>query len=109
MDNNALVIVDREGTIRHWNTRAEQWFGYAAGTAVGQTLDLIVPPEFRADHWTGFRRAMDAGAAEMDGRSAPFPVRCATGVVTPFVGALTLLRDAGRRVIGAAVVFEPGA
>ena len=33
-------------------------FGYSAAVAIGQTLDLIVPEEERADHWRSYRRVM---------------------------------------------------
>jgi PAS domain S-box-containing protein len=33
-------------------------FGYAAVEAIGQTIDLLMPPEVRADHWRNYRRVM---------------------------------------------------
>jgi PAS domain S-box-containing protein len=36
---DAVLIADREGIIRYWNTGAERIFGYAAGEAVGRSLD----------------------------------------------------------------------
>ena len=33
-------------------------FGYSAADAIGQTIDLVVPPEERADHWRNYRRVM---------------------------------------------------
>ena len=58
---HAVVSADREGIIRGWNEIAEQIFGHGAGQAIGQTLDLIVPEEERADHWRNFRRVMATG------------------------------------------------
>src|SRR3974390_2853750 len=58
---HAVVSADREGIIRGWNETAEQIFGHSAGQAIGQTLDLIVPEEERADHWRNFRRVMATG------------------------------------------------
>jgi PAS domain-containing protein len=106
-EDKAIVIVDVGGIIRLWNARAEEWFGYSAEAAIGQSLDLIVPAEFRADHWRGFFRAMKTGAADLDGRSTPFPVLCANAVTSPFVGILSLLRDTQSCVSGAMVVFLP--
>jgi PAS domain S-box-containing protein len=57
----AIVSADREGIIRGWNETAEQIFGHSAGQAIGQTLDLIVPEEERANHWRNFRRVMATG------------------------------------------------
>ena len=58
---HAVVSADREGIIRDWNETAEYIFGYSAGQAIGQTLDLIIPEEERADHWRNFRRVMATG------------------------------------------------
>jgi PAS domain-containing protein len=46
---HAVVSADREGIIRDWNETAEHIFGHSAGQAIGQTLDLIIPEEERAD------------------------------------------------------------
>ncbi len=108
MDSHAVVIADPAGIIRFWSRGAESAFGYSPGHAVGRTLDLIVPPEFREAHWIGFRRAMARGAAEAEGTPTPFPVRRADGEVVPTPGRLTLMREPLGQVIGAAVVFERG-
>lgn len=44
---DAIVFADREGVIRLWNRRAEEVFGYTAGDALGQTLDIIIPEGLR--------------------------------------------------------------
>jgi PAS domain S-box-containing protein len=44
----------RDGIIRPWNAAASTVFGYSAAEAVGQSLDLIVPEQFRVRHWDGF-------------------------------------------------------
>ncbi len=106
-EGRALVMVDRSGIIRHLNDRAETWFGYPAATALGQTLDLIVPRAFQADHWKGFHRAVASGSAGAEAQATPFPVQCADGAIATFRGQLTLLRDPDGSVIGAIVVFAP--
>jgi PAS domain S-box-containing protein len=58
---HAVVSADREGIIRDWNETAEHIFGHSAGQAIGQTLDLVVPEEERANHWRNFRRVMANG------------------------------------------------
>jgi PAS domain S-box-containing protein len=59
---DAVIFADRDGIIRFWNAAAETMFGYRAEEALGQTLDLIIPESLRAQHWTGYRRAMASGA-----------------------------------------------
>jgi PAS domain S-box-containing protein len=65
---DAIIFANREGIIRLWNARAEQMFGYASSEAVGSSLDLIIPQHLRAAHWQGYRRAISAGRARLDGK-----------------------------------------
>ncbi|NMG46306.1 PAS domain S-box protein [Aromatoleum toluvorans] len=64
----ALIYADRDGIIRRWNRAAETMFGYPAGHALGQSLDLIIPENLRAAHWRGFNAAMLSGATRLHGR-----------------------------------------
>jgi PAS domain S-box-containing protein len=105
VDKNAIVIAGPEGFIRFWNSAAETAFGHAAGEAIGQPLDLIVPPEFQDAHWIGFRRAIASGVAEAEGQNSPFPVRLASGEVEPRQARLSLIRAPDGQVVAAMVVF----
>jgi len=105
MDSSALVIADPAGVICFWSPGAERAFGYRADQAVGQTLDLIVPAEYREAHWRGFRRAIETGVAEAEGVPGPFPVRHAGGDIAPIEGRLTLVRQPQGRVVAAIVAF----
>lgn len=58
---DALLVSDKEGIIRFWNSGAEQLFGHTAAEAVGQSLDLIIPENLRGRHWEGYRRVMGSG------------------------------------------------
>jgi PAS domain S-box-containing protein len=52
-----MIVADRDGIIREWNVAAERIFGFSAAEAIGQTLDLVVPEEERADH-CNYRRVI---------------------------------------------------
>jgi len=58
---DALLVSDRQGIIRFWNSGAEQMFGYPAAEAIGQSLDLIIPENLRGRHWEGYHRVMASG------------------------------------------------
>ena len=58
---DAIIISDREGFIRFWNSGAEQIFGFTAAETVGQSLDLIIPENLRSRHWEGYWRVMESG------------------------------------------------
>lgn len=105
MDDNPIIMADAEGVIRFWNAAAEQAFGHLTADAVGRTLDLIVPPDYRDAHWKGFRRAMATAEAAVEGQAGPFAPYRADGVVAEMVGRLTLLRNGAGTAIGAMVVF----
>jgi PAS domain S-box-containing protein len=65
---DAMIFADREGTIRVWNTRAEEMFGYAASEVTGRSLDLIIPQHLRAAHWQAYHQAIAAGRTRSDGK-----------------------------------------
>lgn len=43
--DDAIVSTDLAGTISSWNGAAERMLGYSEQEAIGQSIDLIVPPE----------------------------------------------------------------
>ena len=47
--NDAIITKTLDGTITAWNKAAERLFGYSAAEAVGKSIDIIVPPDRRAD------------------------------------------------------------
>lgn len=102
-----MVVADAAGLICHWSQGAEELTGHAAATAVGSSLDLIVPPDYRERHWAGFRAAMESGNARFEGAAANIPVLCADGAVRRWPGRFTLIRDARGTPAGAAAVLVP--
>jgi PAS domain S-box-containing protein len=58
---DAIIASDDEGIIRFWNRGAERIFGYAKDSAIGQSLDIIIPEQLRARHWLGYRQVMANG------------------------------------------------
>jgi PAS domain S-box-containing protein len=47
--NDAIITKTLKGIITGWNPAAERLFGYSAAEAVGQHIDLIVPPDRRGE------------------------------------------------------------
>lgn len=47
---DAMVIVDRAGTISLVNAQAEQMFGYERAELIGQTVEILVPDRYSGMH-----------------------------------------------------------
>ena len=47
---NAMLVVNKEGTITLANPTAEVLFGYKKGELTGQKIEVLVPERFRAAH-----------------------------------------------------------
>ncbi len=121
---DALIYADKEGIIRAWNPGAEAVFGFGADEALGQNLDLIIPPHLRAPHWRGFHRAMARGVtshgAEVrttrglhkDGERRLY-VNMSFGVVKDddgsVLGSVAMARDATERYLAEKVRREAAA
>ncbi len=51
-----------DGTTQYWNKASENLYGYTAGEALGRSLlDLIIPPEMRADVWQAIQYMAESG------------------------------------------------
>lgn len=103
----ALVFAEPSGVIRIWNAAAESLFGYRAAEAIGRTLDLIVPPDYRARHWAGYRAAMEAADGNIDHSSFNIPALHRNGTVIRVEVRLLVVHDSRNRVAGAMAVFMP--
>ncbi|SHL62911.1 PAS domain S-box-containing protein [Bradyrhizobium lablabi] len=101
--NDAIITKALDGTITAWNRAAERLFGYSATEAVGQRIDIIVPPERRdeiseilakigrgeaIEHYETLRVRKDG--KELHVSLAVSPLRSSTGEV---VGASKIARD----------------
>ena len=65
--SDAVVYADAEGTIRVWNSGAVRIFGFTEAEALGQSLDIFIPPNLRERHWHGFRETMRTGQSRYAG------------------------------------------
>lgn len=105
MEDHAIVISDTTGVIRMWSSGAEKLFGYDATSAVGQSLDLIVPEALRKLHWGAFHAAMQTGHSKLDRTVSNTPVTCRDGRVVQFPSRFYFLRDGRDRILGAMVIY----
>jgi PAS domain S-box-containing protein len=52
---DAIISQDLSGTVLSWNQGAEKLFGFTSDEAVGQPIEIIVPPDMRAEHQDSMR------------------------------------------------------
>ena len=105
--SDAIIATDREGRIIFWNPGAERIFGFTAGEAVGQSLDLIIPENLRARHWSGFRHTMATGTSRYghgDLLSVPGLTRGGARISVEFT--IVLMRDGTQAVTGTVAVMR---
>jgi PAS domain S-box-containing protein len=68
---DATIFADLDAITRLWNPRAERIFGWPAGDAIGERLDIIIPESLRERHWAGYDRALAAGETKYRGQALP--------------------------------------
>jgi PAS domain S-box-containing protein len=97
---DAITTCSLDGVFVTWNRGAEDLYGYTADEAIGQPLDLIVPPGERAtDHLNWERLLQDEPVRRLE------TVRLTKDGRTVVVSVTrTLIRDGSDRVVGVASI-----
>lgn len=108
LDNapDAILISDREGVIRFWNSGAEQMFGHASTEAVGKSLDLIIPENLRSRHWEGYWRVMASGETKYKTGLLSSPGVRKDGTRISLEFSIVLLRDESGGMQGVASIMR---
>ena len=102
---SAIIRAHLDGTIADWDEGAEEFFGYSRNEALGQSLDLVVPEEFRERHWAGFNKVIETGVCRMDRATTNVPVQCQDGEIRPFPARFVFLQNAKGGVAGVIGVY----
>lgn len=104
--SDAIMFSDREGIIRLWNSGAERMFGFTAGEAIGQSLDLIIPENLRGRHWDGYGRVMESGISRYstDLLSAPALQKGGSRISTEF--SMVMVKDGAGKMLGVAAIIR---
>ena len=103
---DAIIVADREGTIRLWNAGAVEMFGYGPDEALGRSLDLIIPENLRARHHEGYRRVMAAGVSKYAKDLLAVPGLTKDGRRISLEFTLTMVRDEAGQILGAAAIIR---
>ena len=102
----AVIFSNRDGVIQFWNAGAEAMFGYTAGEAVGQTLDMIVPERQRVRHWEGYHKVMATGITKYGRELLAVPAMRKDGSRISVEFSIVLLRTPSGEMLGAAAIMQ---
>jgi PAS domain S-box-containing protein len=103
---DAIIYADRDGVIRLWNAGAEATFGYKAGEAIGQSLDLIIPEKLRQRHWDGYHRVMATGETKYGRELLAVPGQHKDGSRMSVEFSIAILRDQDGQIMGIAAILR---
>jgi PAS domain S-box-containing protein len=103
---DAIIAARADGAIVFWNPAAQRIFGFSAGEALGQSLDLIIPERFRARHWEGYRQVMATGQTKYGTEVLRVPAAHKDGRALSIAFTVSLLDGPDGRVIAAIVRDE---
>jgi PAS domain S-box-containing protein len=108
LDNapDAILVADKEGIIRFWNSGAAALFGHTAPEAVGQSLDLIIPENLRNRHWEGYWRVMASGETKYKSGLLAAPGLRKDGSRVSLEFSMVLLRDDAGTLQGVASIMR---
>jgi PAS domain S-box-containing protein len=107
MESDAVIATDRAGMVNFWNPGATRIFGFTADEAIGQSLDLIIPPNLRARHWDGFNRVMATGESHYGhGDLLSVPAQTKSGQRVSVEFTIAMLRDQADRPAGTVAILR---
>ncbi len=111
--HDAIILIDPDGRIRHWNPAAETVFGYTSDEVLGRDAhELLAPPQFHEAYRQAFPRFRQAGTGPAIGRTLEltairkggqeFPIELSVSAVPTPAGwaAVGILRDVTERKLG---------
>lgn len=98
---DATIYAGTDGMIVFWNAGAERVFGHKSEHAIGQSLDLIIPEQFRAAHWTGYDRALADKDTKYRGQSLATRATRADGETIYVELGFSIVLNGANEAIGA--------
>jgi len=92
------LAVDTAGRICNWSRQAEELLGYSQAEAVGQSIELIIPPHLRGRHRAGFARYVKTGVSHLP-EVATSPAAHKSGDILKVDISLVPVYDENRTII----------
>ncbi len=97
---DAIISMTLDGVVTSWNRGAERTFGHTAADMIGQSITRLFPPDRLQEHTDALARL------ERSETVKPFETvrRHKDGTLVDVSAALSSIRDAANRVVGAALI-----
>ena len=90
---DAIITIDRDGTITGVNPATERMFGYSADEMVGRNVSLLMPPPYRQEHDGYLANYLRTGQARVIGIGREVQGQRKDGSVFPIDLAVTEVKD----------------
>jgi len=107
---DAIVSKSLDGIIECWNHAAEKMFGYSAGEAIGENIQMVIPPEYTGEENLIFEKLLNDELIQhyetvrMKKNGEKFPVSLTVSPIKDSEGKITgvskIIRDITQRVRG---------
>ncbi|MGK2952888.1 MAG: diguanylate cyclase [Thiobacillus sp.] len=94
---DAVILIDRAGTVTYWNPAAERMFGYTELEMAGQNLhDLVAPERYLEQHRAQFSNYIESGEGPLIGRTVTVQAKRRNGEEFPVEVALSAVKLRGQ-------------
>jgi PAS domain S-box-containing protein len=94
----ATLTVDTSGRILNWTPDAEALLGYSRAEAIGQSIELIIPPHLRGRHHAGFGRYVQTGVSHLP-EVAISPAVHKTGTIVKLQISVRPVYDGSQKIV----------
>jgi two-component system CheB/CheR fusion protein len=90
---DAIITIDRQGTITTFNPAAEQIFGYRAREAIGQNVKMLMPAPHRVEYDDYVRRYVETGEATLVGTTRELTAQRKNGSLFPIALSVSAVEE----------------
>ena len=102
---NATLAIDTTGLIRMWSRDAEALLGYSESEAVGQSIELLIPPHLRGRHRAGLGRYVQTGVSHLP-EVAISPAVHKTGTIVKVQISVRPVYGEGQKIVAVEAVMS---
>lgn len=102
----ATLKVDTTGRILDWTADAEAMLGYSGAEAVGQSIELIIPPHLRGRHNAGFGRYVQTGVSHLPEVTIS-PAVHKSGLIVKMQVSVRPVYDESRKIVAVEAMMSP--